>query len=159
MSEESSESSQLSPFETIRKVKEDDSEYWSARDLARVLGYTTWRRFTNAIEKAEIACINSEQSTSDHFDHHVKKVKIGSGAQREIEDINLSRYACYLIIQNADPNKEIVALGQTYFAVQTRRQEVADELAQLTETNNVSLCAINSPTRINTLHQPQDRPG
>ncbi len=133
MTEQSSDLPELSPFETIRRVTADNSEYWSARDLAKTLGYTTWRRFTNAIEKAEIACKNSDQAVEDHFDHVVKMVGIGSKAQRKIEDINLSRYACYLIIQNADPTKEIVALGQTYFAVQTRRQEVADELAQLTE--------------------------
>src|SRR5207245_4717533 len=87
------------------------------------------RNCKNAIEKAEIACVNSGKTVDDHFAHVRKMVEIGSGAKRQIEDVHLSRYACYLIIQNADPSKPIVALGQTYFAVQTRRQELADELA------------------------------
>ena len=124
----------VSPFESIRLTDEEDHEYWSARDLATVLGYTNWRNFKYAIEKAMQACQNSNHETSDHFDASIKMVQLGSGAQRELEDVHLSRYACYLIVQNADPSKEIVALGQTYFAVQTRRAEMADdELAGLTE--------------------------
>ena len=123
----------VSPFEAIRRENEDGSEYWSARDLAKLLGYTQWRNFVYAIEKAKEACQNSEQGVSDHFAEFSKMVKLGSGAQRKVEDFHLSRYACYLVIQNADPAKEIVALGQTYFAVQTRRQERADELTGLTE--------------------------
>lgn len=111
-----------SPFESIRRQTEDGSEYWSARDLSRLLGYTRWEKFKNAIERAEEACKNSEQTISDHFHRVVKMIKLGKSAQREVEDLHLSRYACYLIVQNADPNKPIVALGQTYFAVQTRRQ-------------------------------------
>lgn len=122
-----------SPFESIRKESEDGLEYWSARDLARILGYARWDKFKNAIQKAETACENSGQVVEDHFSRVGNMVQIGSGAQRRIEDFRLSRYACYLVIQNADPSKEIVALGQTYFAVQTRRQEQADELAGLTE--------------------------
>jgi DNA-damage-inducible protein D len=122
-----------SPFESIRKESEDGVEYWSARDLARILGYARWDKFKNAIQKAEIACENSGQAVEDHFSRVGNMVQIGSGAQRRIEDFRLSRYACYLVIQNADPSKEIVALGQTYFAVQTRRQEQADEIAGLTE--------------------------
>ncbi len=125
--------SHMSPFEQIRKEREDGGKYWSARDLARVLDYSSWQKFSNAIRRAEIACGNSGQLVEDHFNHVVKMVELGSGAKRKIEDVHLSRYACYLIIQNADPSKEIVALGQTYFAVQTRRQEQADELAGLTE--------------------------
>lgn len=123
----------VSPFEQIKRVREDGIEYWSARELARVLGYARWDKFKNAIQKAEIACENSGQSVEDHFSRVGNMVRIGSGAQRKIEDFQLSRYACYLVIQNADPAKEIVALGQTYFAVQTRRQEEADELAGLSE--------------------------
>lgn len=122
-----------SPFEAIRVVAEDGSEYWSARDLSKILGYTEWRNFTTAIEKAKEACENSRQAVSDHFVEANKMVKLGSGGQRKIEDYQLSRYACYLLIQNADPSKPIVALGQTYFAVQTRRQELADELVALPE--------------------------
>src|SRR3954465_1517726 len=116
-----------SPFEQIRRESEEGYEYWSARDLAEVLGYrTNYRNFKKAIEKARVACQNSGQVVEDHFAQARKLVAIGSGAQREVEDLHLSRYACYLVVQNADPAKEIVALGQTYFAVQTHRQEVAD---------------------------------
>jgi DNA-damage-inducible protein D len=122
-----------SPFESIRHTDDDGNEYWSARELARVLGYIQWRNFKYAIDKAQVACRNSGHEPSDHFAGSSKMVEVGSGAQREVEDVHLSRYACYLIVQNADPTKEIVALGQTYFTVQTRRQEQADALAGLTE--------------------------
>ena len=127
-------SSHISPFERIRQI-EDEREFWSARDLADLLGYTQWRNFEQAITRAIRACRNSGQDSADHFAETSKMVGIGSGAQRRIKDYQLSRYACYLIIQNADPEKEIVALGQTYFAVQTRRQEVteAEILAGLSE--------------------------
>ncbi len=123
----------VSPFEAIRKVSEDGIEYWSARELFKLLGYSTWQKFQYAIEQAKIACENSEQAVSDHFNFQVKLIKTGKGAQRQVEDYQLTRYSCYLIIQNADPSKPIVALGQSYFAVQTRRQEIADELAALPE--------------------------
>src|SRR2546429_7798362 len=118
-----------SPFEAIRKEAEDGSEYWNARELARILGYTEYGKFKNAIKKAEIACESSGQATPDHFAHVSDMIQTGKGAKRHVDDIHLSRYACYLIVQNADPSKPIVALGQTYFAVQTRRQELADELS------------------------------
>lgn len=125
---------QLSVFEQIRHIAEDGSEYWLARELAPVLGYPQYRNFKAVIAKAQMACANSGVSVGDHFAEKRKMVGLGSGAQRSIEDMYLTRYACYLIVQNADPTKEIVALGQTYFAVQTRRQELADdELAELTE--------------------------
>ena len=125
----------VSPFETIRETDEEGNEHWSARDLAKVLGYTEWRNFTRAIKKAMEACENSGHATSDHFVAVNKMVTLGSGAERKVQDFHLSRYVCYLVIQNADPEKEIVALGQTYFAVQTRRAEaeMADELTGLTE--------------------------
>lgn len=123
----------MSPFERIRKTDPEGQEYWSARDLAKVLEYTNYRNFLKVIDKARMACINSEQALTDHFVDANDMIEVGKGAKRRVEDVYLSRYACYLIIQNADPSKEIVALGQTYFAVQTRRQEVADELAGLTE--------------------------
>jgi len=117
--------SHISPFERIRQV-EEEREFWSARDLADVLGYTQWRNFEQAISRAIRACRTSGQDPADHFADLSKMITIGKGGQRRVKDYQLSRYACYLIIQNADPEKEIVALGQTYFAVQTRRQEVAD---------------------------------
>lgn len=123
----------LSPFEAIRRVAEDGSSYWNARDLAKILGYTEYRKFINTIEKAREACRNSGQPVEDHFAHMSEMVTIGSGAKRTIDTVLLSRYACYLIVQNADPSKLLVALGQTYFAVQTHRQEMADQLATLPE--------------------------
>src|SRR4051794_17158990 len=126
--------SQISPFERVRQM-DGEHEFWTARDLADILGYTQWRNFEQAITRAIRACRTSGQDPADHFAETSKMVMIGSGAKRTVKDYQLSRYACYLIIQNADPEKEIVALGQTYFAVQTRRQEVAEAeiLAGLSE--------------------------
>jgi len=115
------------PFERIKRTNEANNEYWESRDLAEVLEYTQYRNFEAVIEKAKLACFNSGHRIEDHFADVSKMVEIGSGATREIKGALLSRYACYLVIQNADPNKEIVAHGQTYFAIQTRRQELADE--------------------------------
>lgn len=115
------------PFERIRKVNEAGNEYWESRDLAEVLDYTQYRNFETVIEKAKLACFNSGHRIEDHFADVSNMVEIGSGATREIKVTLLSRYACYLVIQNADPKKEIVAHGQTYFAIQTRRQELGYE--------------------------------
>ncbi len=128
------DSPHVSPFEAIRKISEDGIEYWSARDLSKILGYATnYRNFKNALEKAKEACKNSGQAIPDHFADVRNMIETGKGAKRSVEDVHLSRYACYLTLQNADPSKPIVALGQSYFAVQTRRQEIADELAALPE--------------------------
>jgi len=116
-------------FERIKRVSPEGNESWSARDLARVLEYSEFRHFLPVIEKAREACLKSNHQIADHFEHILGMVSIGSGAQRPVEDWKLSRYACYLVIQNADPSKPLVALGQTYFAVQTRRQELADDAA------------------------------
>ena len=124
----------ISPFDAVRHVNDNDNEYWSARDLAKLLGYKNWRNFMKAVDKAKEACEGSGQATSDHFVEVDEMVQIGSGAYRRVEDVRLSRYACYLIVQNADPSKPIVALGQTYFAMQTRRQELQDELSELPES-------------------------
>lgn len=117
-------------FEQIKKVNEYGSEYWSARDLMAPLGYIEWRRFEGTIEKAKEACKNSGQPIDDHFGGAAKMVLIGSEAKREIFDYYLSRYACYLIAQNGDPRKEEIALAQTYFAIQTRKQEVHEQLME-----------------------------
>ena len=110
----------LSVFEQIRKVDERNVEFWSARDMAKVLEYTDFRNFRNVIDKAKEACENSRQKVSDHFVDTNEMVIIGSGAERLFPSVKLSRYACYLIVQNADPSKEVVANEQTYFAVQSR---------------------------------------
>jgi DNA-damage-inducible protein D len=117
----------ISPFERIRRTNEAGNEYWSSRDFSQVLGYTDYRNFEQVVQKARTACFNSGQRIEDHFVDVTEMVPIGSGAMREVKTDFLSRYACYLIIQNADPSKEIVALGQTYFALQTRRQELSDQ--------------------------------
>jgi DNA-damage-inducible protein D len=116
-------------FERIKHINALGNEFWSARDLAQVLEYLNFRNFEPVIQKAKEACNQSGHAVADHFAEMRNMVTIGSGAQREIEDWGLSRYACYLVIQNADPSKPLVALGQTYFAVQTRRQELADDEA------------------------------
>ena len=115
-----------SPFERIKRTNDANNEYWESRDLAEVLEYTQYRNFEAVIEKAKLSCFNSGHRIDDHFADISKMVEIGSGATREINVTLLSRYACYLVIQNADPSKEIVAQGQTYFAIQTRRQELSD---------------------------------
>src|SRR5579863_1670118 len=128
------DASHLSPFEAIRRVSEEGHEYWSARELGKILGYATnYRNFKPAIDKAKEACQNSGQAVSDHFADVRNMISVGKGAKREVEDVYLSRYACYLLVENSNPSKPIVALGQTYFTVQTRRQELADELAALPE--------------------------
>lgn len=120
---------QHQPFESIKLSAEDGVEYWSARDLAPLLDYKDWRNFQKVLNKAIQACKSSNQEPSYHFVEVNKMVTLGSGAQREIDDINLSRYACYLVVQNGDPSKPVIAAGQTYFALQTRRQELSDNEA------------------------------
>ena len=114
-------------FEDIKHVNEYGAECWSARELYPLLGYSTWQKFAGVIEKAMQACENSKQKPSDHFNHTVNLITAGKGAERQIEDYELSRYACYLIVQNGDPSKPVIAYGQTYFAIQTRRQELQDD--------------------------------
>jgi len=114
----------LSVFEQIKQTDEQGNEYWGARQLAKALEYSDFRNFTSVINKAKEACKNSGQSIKNHLVEFNEMVSIGSGAEREMASYRLSRYACYLIVQNADPGKEVVATGQTYFAVQTRLQEI-----------------------------------
>ncbi len=119
-------------FEDIKHIREDGSEYWSARELAPALEYTQWRNFENVIKRAMIACENSGHSILDDFAEVSKIVEAGATSKPK-KDYELSRYACYLIVQNGDPRKEVIALGQTYFAIQTYRQELADHYNQLDE--------------------------
>jgi len=114
----------LSIFEQIRQTDEYGNEFWGARQLAKILEYTDFRNFQSVINKAKEACKNSDQPIENHLVDFNEMVPIGSGAVRQMGSVKLSRYACYLIVQNADPSKEVVALGQTYFAVQTRLQEI-----------------------------------
>lgn len=120
------ENTNQSIFEKIKKINEFGQEYWSARQLSELLDYSEFRKFKNVLNKAIESCKNSGYNDLDHFAQVGDLVDIGSGAKRSILDYNLSRYACYLIVQNADPAKEVVALGQTYFAVQTRKQEITE---------------------------------
>ncbi|OIO02670.1 DNA damage-inducible protein D, partial [Candidatus Desantisbacteria bacterium CG1_02_49_89] len=108
-------------------------EYWMARDLQKLLDYTDWRNFLLVVEKAKTACFNSRQSIADHFVDVNKMVKLGSGSERQVDDIMLTRYACYLIAQNGDSGKEQIAFAQSYFAIQTRRQELLEERIALAE--------------------------
>ena len=119
-------------FESIKHVREDGSEYWSARELAAVLDYFQWRNFQKVIDRAMIACENSGHEVTYDFAEVSKIVEAGA-ASKSIKDYELTRYACYLIVQNGDPRKEVIALGQTYFAIQTYRQEIADHFNQLNE--------------------------
>jgi DNA-damage-inducible protein D len=123
-------------FEAHAQQTENGVEYWLARDLQHLLGYTEWRNFTAVISKAKTACEVSRHVVSDHFVDVNKMVDLGSGGQREVEDIMLSRYACYLIAQNGDPRKQEIAFAQTYFAIQSRRAELIEQ--RLLEAERVS---------------------
>ncbi len=120
-------------FEEIKHINEYNEEFWYARELQKVLEYKEWRNFKLVIGKAIQACENSQNSSLDHFVDVNKTIPMPKGATKEIEDIMLSRYACYLIVQNGDPRKEVIALGQTYFAVKTRQQELIDDYDRLSE--------------------------
>ena len=114
-------------FESIKHLDEYGNEYWYARELQKALDYKEWRNFKVVIDKAIMSCENSNFNIFDHFVEANKMIEIGKTAKRKISEYKLSRYACYLIVQNADPNKEVIALGQTYFAIQTRRQEITEQ--------------------------------
>ncbi len=116
-------------FEEIKQIDQDSNEFWYARELAKLLGYSDFRNFQNVIAKAKEACINSGFNPDDHLVEITEVVKVGSGAGAPYPSFALSRYACYLVVQNADPSKPVVASGQTYFAIQTRRAELQDDEA------------------------------
>jgi DNA-damage-inducible protein D len=123
------------PFEAIKQVDENGLEFWYARDLQKALDYTEWRNFSKVIDRAALACKNSGFDVSNHFVDVNKTITMPKSAEKQVIEYKLTRYACYLIVQNGDPRKEIIALGQTYFAIQTRRQELADTFNQLDENN------------------------
>jgi len=141
---------EYSPFDGIKQIDRNESEFWCARDLQVVLQYKQWRNFHKVIERAMLACKNSSFNIGDHFAEVSKMVEIGSGALKAAIDFKLTRYACYLIVQNGDPRKEIIALGQTYFAVQTRRQELSESFDELDE-NNKRLVVRNQISQSNQL--------
>lgn len=140
-------------FENIKKTDDNGIEYWSSRDLARILEYKDYRNFQVVINKAKESCNNSDVSVRDHFVEVTDMVTIGSGAARAVESVRLSRYACYLTVQNADPNKPIVAQAQTYFAIQTRIAEVQQmkEYNQLSTEEEKRLFLRNEVTKHNLL--------
>lgn len=117
----------LLDFDSIKQVDENGDEYWLARDIHPLLGYPRWEGFKAVLKRAKEACLRSNVVVKDHFRDLTKLIVAGKGASREVEDVALSRYACYLIVQNGDPSKVVIAIAQTYFAVQTRRQELSDE--------------------------------
>ena len=120
-------------FESIKHINAYGEEYWLARELQPVLEYVQWRNFAEAVERAKLACKNSGFSIEDHFADVSKTIEMPKGAHKDIPDYMLSRYACYLIVMNGDPRKEVIAIGQTYFAVKTRQQELIDNYEQLSE--------------------------
>jgi DNA-damage-inducible protein D len=122
-------------FEAIKHLSEAGDEFWFARELATVLEYVQWRNFQKVLDRAILACKNSGYAIADHFAEVSKTIEMPKTALKQVVDYKLTRYACYLIVQNGDPRKEVIALGQTYFAIQTRRQEVADYFNQLDEDN------------------------
>lgn len=142
----------LSVFEQIKHTDEKGNEFWMARQLSKALDYTDFRNFAGVIEKAMEACKNTNQPVQNHIVEANEMVAIGSGAEREMASYKLSRYACYLIVQNADPAKEIIAQGQTYFAVQTRLQEIQqmDAYNRLSSEEEKRLFLRNEMTKHNT---------
>lgn len=120
-------------FDDIKHIDEYGNEYWLARELQEILQYTQWRNFQKVISTAQIACKISQQCVADHFAEVSKMITLAKGAQRKVIDYRLTRYACYLIVMNGDPRKEVIALGQTYFAVKTRQQELAELYDRLSE--------------------------
>lgn len=135
-------------FEDIKHINENGQEYWLARELQPVLEYAQWRNFAEAIERAKLACKNSGFDIEDHFADVSKTIDMPKGAHKDIPDYILSRYACYLIVMNGDPRKEIIAVGQTYFAVKTRQQELIDNYDELSE-NQKRLAIRNEMKRHN----------
>ncbi len=150
MKNQSSENTPI--FEQIKHTDKNGTEFWSARDLAKVLEYSEYRHFLPVTERAKEACQNSGYNPADHFEDVLEMIEIGKGGKRSVESLKLSRYACYLIVQNADPGKEVVALSQTYFAIQTRLQEIRqmDEFNRLDSEEEKRLFLRNELRRHNS---------
>ena len=129
------EALEYEPFESIKQADEAGVEFWYARDLQKTLQYAKWENFAKVIDRSMLACKNSGFDVDNHFPEVRKTIEMPKSATKQVIDYKLTRYACYLIVQNGDPRKEIIALGQTYFAIQTRRQELADTFNQLDENN------------------------
>lgn len=131
-------------FEDIKHIDEFGNEYWEARELMEALGYSKWGNFKKVINKAKVTCDVSNNKVSEHFADVRKVLVVGNNAKMDVDDYKLSRYACYLIVQNADPRKKAVALGQTYFAIQTRKMEITEEeYAKLSEDERRLYTRIN----------------
>jgi len=144
------ETKEYLPFDEIKQIDEEGNEFWSARDLQMILEYTKWDNFKKVVEKAMLARKHAGNSVFDHFPDVGKMIEIAKKANRVVSDYKLSRYACYLIVQNGDPRKKVIALGQTYFAVQTRRQELTGRFGKLDE-NNKRLVVRNQISQSNQL--------
>ena len=129
MNEKDIEKKHYQTFDSVKETDSEGREFWTSRKLSKILDYSEYRHFLPVVERAKEACKKSGHEVSDHFEEFLGMVEIGSGAKRKLQDIKLSRYACYLIVQNGDPSKPVIANGQTYFAIQTRRQELADDKA------------------------------
>ena len=131
-------------FDVIRRSDEEGNEFWLARDLAPILDYQDWRNFHQVVTRAQTVCFQSGHRVADHFGEVTRMVGIGSGANRQIADVRLSRYACYLVVQNGDPAKPVIAQGQSYFALQTRRQELTDQQSFAALSENEKRLAIRN---------------
>ena len=139
-------------FEDIKHIDENGYEYWEARELMFILQYSNWQNFEKIINKAIIACKNSNFNLADHFIDVSKMVQIGSRSFRELKDYKLSRYACYLIAQNGDSRKSVIALAQTYFAMQTRKQEIIEKDYSLLTEEEKRFYQRNLTRKVNLSH-------